>query len=110
MNTSRESLIFSARAAWRARTDPESVHPLARLFWRIMLVAVMLAAACIIAAAGYFFFDTQSAISAVDTLPLKRNHRLDRDKLDAVLADIAARQEAFTERRIPDATVPDPSI
>lgn len=109
MNPSRTSLFSSARAAWRAKSDPESVRPLARVFWRAVLIVVAVSGVCIIAAAGYFFLTTQGAINPVDTLPLKRNQRLDRDKLDEVLSGVAARERAFAERAIPAAIPPDPS-
>lgn len=109
MNTFHTSLFSSARAAWRAKSDPESVRPLARLFWRITLVVVVITGAFIIAAAGYFFFTTQGTINSVDALPIKRNQRLDRDKLDAALSAFEARERAFSERAIP-ALSPDPSL
>jgi hypothetical protein len=109
MNTSRDPLLSSARAAWRIKTDPESVRPLARLFWRMTLTTVTVSAVCIFVAAGYFFLATQSAINPVDALPVKRNQRLDRDKLDAVLSGIAAREQAFAERTVPASIPPDPS-
>lgn len=111
MNTNNTRTgIDTVRAAWADRSDPEGIRPLARVFWRVLLAGVIVGAVSVIVAAALLFLGSMSALAPADTLPLKRNQRLDRTKLDEVVAQIEARQAAFAARKIPVTIPPDPSI
>lgn len=111
MNTSRQPSLFgAARAAWANLSDPESIRPVARVFWYVHLSAVATAIIAIVAWSGFFFVDTMTAVASQETGPARRSQRVDRTQFDQVITQLTARQEAFAAHKLPVTAPPDPSL
>lgn len=110
MNDRRDRLSGVFRAAWDNRTDPESLRPIAALYWRVLLMISAAAIVVLLGYGAYFFFDTLKAIEPPASAITKRTPKLDRAQLESVLAQLVAREEAFLNRAAPAVIPPDPSI
>ncbi|MBM3272187.1 hypothetical protein FJY94_02815 [Candidatus Kaiserbacteria bacterium] len=110
MSDRRDRVGGAFRAAWENRTDPESLRPIAALYWRVPLTIGVVAIVALLGYGAYFFLDTLKAIEPPASAIAKRTPKLDRAQLESVLAQLAAREEAFLNRAVPAAIPPDPSI
>ncbi|MFA7309438.1 MAG: hypothetical protein WC050_00885 [Candidatus Paceibacterota bacterium] len=96
------------RALYEARNEPESVQPLAELYWRLLLSLSVVCVFGIFAYGVSEFVGVLGNLSSASSASLNPPVSLDRKQLEALLAAFEARSST-TSTNIDPAALVDPS-
>ena len=101
------SLFNDLKMYYAARHEPESMRPLAEVYWRVLLLVGLVMVAAVLLYGASEFFGVIANLSSDGPAKSRPAATLNRNQLEGTLRALQGRRQNFDA--LPATTIPDPS-